>query len=147
LARNGLSSSTVLQKYVIVCNDEPNTPEISNERAFFVWIALDDLLLILLKDSAFASQTTLFAWKKESPHFAGAKEPYTWRAAIDEIKNSDLASRCESLRGDPERFVLLTDKPVMLKIAGEIATSLLHSYSSRHGISFVPVQRASKVPS
>jgi hypothetical protein len=134
-------------KFSIVCTDEPLSTGLSNERPLGVWIALDELVLALLKESAFASEYTLFAWKSEPRHLATAKEPYAWRSAIEEIKNSDLPSRAQIFRVDPEKFVLVTDKPVMLKIAGEITSALLHSYSSRHRISFVPVQSTSKDPS
>ena len=133
------------QKFSILCTDESLI--LSNERALEVWLTLDDLLEILLKESSFASSTILFTWKSEPRHLASAKEPYAWRAAIEEIKDSDLNVKCAALKVDPDKFVLITDKPVMLKIAGEITSAVLHSYTSRHGISFVPVQRVSKVPS
>jgi hypothetical protein len=133
------------QKLAIVCTDEPLI--LSNERALEVWNTLDELLEILLKESPFASSSTLFAWKSEPRHLASAKEPYAWRAAIEEIKNSDLTAKCVALKDNSEKLVLITDKPVMLKIAGEITNAALHSYTSRHRISFVPVQRESKVPS
>jgi len=134
-------------RYSIVCLDEPDPHVLSNERSLEIWSAFDELVLSLLSDSAFSSEVVLFAWKRESRHLAIAKEPYAWRAAIEEIKNSDLADKARSFKGDPEKFILITDKPVMLKIAGEITSALLHSYSSRHRISFGPVQRTSTEPS
>ncbi|HYB03424.1 MAG TPA: hypothetical protein VED17_03105 [Nitrososphaerales archaeon] len=134
-------------KFSIVCNDEPLSTALSNERELRVWLALQELVLALLADSGFTSEAMLFAWKNEPRHLATAKEPYAWRAAIEEIKNSDLPSKAQIFRKDPEKFVLITDKPVMLKIAGEITSALLHSYSSRHRISFAPVHSTSKEPS
>jgi hypothetical protein len=134
-------------KFSIVCTDEPLSSGLSNERPLEVWLALEELVLALLRESAFASESALFAWKSELRHVATAKEPYAWRAAIEEIKNSDLPSKAQIFRVSPEKFVLVTDKPVMLKIAGEITSALLHSYSSRHRISFVQVQSTSKEPS
>jgi len=133
-------------KFVLICIDEPLYPILSNERTENTWNSVDDLIRILLKDSKFASDTDLFAWRKPA-HLASAREPYAWRAAIEEIKSSDLTAKCEELSADDERFVLTTDKPAMLKIAGEITNSLFHSYTSRHRISFVPFQSVSKLPS
>ncbi len=127
------------QKFAIICNDESSNSLLSNERTAEIWNTLDELIATLLKSSAFAPEASLFAWKKESRHLASPREPYAWRAAIEEIKNSELTSMCQDFRGDAEKFVLITDKPAMLKIAGEITSSLLHSYTSRHRISFVPV--------
>lgn len=134
------------RKFVLICNDEPLHPTLSNGRTEEDWNAVEDLLRILLKDSRFASESDLFVWKKPA-HLASAREPYAWRAAIEEIKNSDLTAKCNSTGGNREKFVLVTDKPAMLKIAGEITSGLFHSYTSRHRISLVPAQSVSKVPS
>jgi hypothetical protein len=136
-----------IAEFAIACNDEAGTPLISNKRREEIWSTLRDLVVCLLKDSKLSSEDVLFAWMKEPRHLASSREPYGWRAVLEEIKNSDLGTRCESFRKDPEEFVLITDKPVMLKIAGEITNCLLHSYTSRHRISFAPVQSTSKVPS
>jgi len=129
-------------KFAFICDEESGLV-LSNEHSPDIWDSLQDLIGVLLKDSQFADKSVLSAWK-EQHHRATAKEPYAWRAALEEIKNSDLSSKCSEFRGK-EEFVLMTDKPTMLKIAGEIITSLLHSYSSRHRISFV--QSVSNVPS
>jgi len=129
-------------KFAIICEDESGLA-LSNEHSRDIWDSLQDLMTVLLKDSKFADESILSSWK-ETYHRATAKEPYAWRAALEEIKNSDLGAKCSEFRGN-EEFVLMTDKPTMLKIAGEITTSLLHSYSSRHRTSFV--QSVSKVPS
>jgi len=129
-------------KFAIICDDESGLI-LSNERPSDIWDSLQDLMRVLLKDSKFADESLLFSWN-ESHHQATAKEPYAWRAALDEIKNSDLGAKCGEFRGR-EEFVLMTDRPTMLKIASEITSALLHSYSSRHRISFV--QSVSKVPS
>ena len=107
-----------------------------------MWNALERLIAILLKDSSFSSQETLYAWK-EGEHRALAKEPYAWRAALEEIKNSDLSAKCVGL--SKQEIILMADKPAMLKIAGEITNALMHSYTLRHKISFV--QRMSNAPS
>lgn len=100
------------------------------------------MISILLKDSSFSSVENLYAWKG-SKHLASAKEPYAWRAALEEIKDSDLSAKCQS--ESREAAVIMADKPTMLKIAGEITNALLHSYTARHKVSFV--QRTSNVPS
>jgi hypothetical protein len=128
-------------KLAIICDDE--SVVLSNTRASEIWNSLDSLIRVLLEYSKFAEETLLWSWKEKS-HRASAKEPYAWRAVLEEIKNSDLTAKCEEFRGTDE-FILMTDKPTMLKIAGEITSALLHSYTSRHSISFV--QSVSKVPS
>jgi hypothetical protein len=124
-------------KFAIKCDDEASV--LSNSRLEETWKTLDDLILILLRSSDFSSEMLLFAWKREPGHLASAREPYAWRAALEEIKNSDLSSKCQGLKGDGEKYILITDKPAMLKVAGEITSALLHSYTSRHRISFAPV--------
>lgn len=123
------------------CINESGTI-LSNWRALETWESLEKLIAILLKDSNFSSHEMLYAWK-EGQHLALAKEPYAWRAALEEIKNTDLSAKCSGV--SKEEAVLMADKPTMLKVAGEITNALMHSYTSRHKISFV--QRASKVPS
>ena len=88
----------------------------------------------LVKQTNFAKPDILFSWKK-THHQAEAKEPYFWRFALDELKNSDLTAVCSEARGR-EDFVLMRDKPAMLKIGGEITNSLMHSYTARHKITF-----------
>lgn len=107
-----------------------------------MWSSLERLIALLLIDSRFSSLDTLYAWK-EGQHAALAKEPYAWRAALEEIKNSDLSAKCSGL--SREEAVLMADKPTMLKIAGEITNALMHSYTSRHKIRFV--QKTPNVPS
>jgi len=131
--------------FSIQCINESRV--ISNVRSEPFWSTLDDLIVVLLRSSKFSAEDLLFSWKKEPRHSASAREVYAWRAALDEIKNSDLGTKCSEFHTDKEKFVLITDKPTMLKIAGEITNSLLHSYNSRHNISFGPTQRASNVPS
>jgi len=125
------------RKFAIICVDEKSL--LSNVRSEQTWNSLDELITTLTQNSQFASEELLFAWKRETSHLSSAREPYAWRAALEEIKNSDLTSTCQNFRSDPEMFLLLTDKPVMLKIAGEITSALLHSYSSRHRISYSQV--------
>lgn len=123
------------------CEVEPSRI-LSNWRSLDIWQALEKLIIILLKDSGFSSFQTLYAWK-QAKHLALANEPYAWRAALEEIKNSDLSVMCAGV--PPEDSVLMADKPVMLKVAGEITNALMHSYDARHRVSFV--QRTSNVPS
>ncbi|MCL5067351.1 MAG: hypothetical protein M1368_03235, partial [Thaumarchaeota archaeon] len=94
---------------------------------------LERLIEILNENSHFSTVEVLNAWK-EQHHVARANEPYAWRAAIEEIKNSDLSVKCAKV--DAESRTIITDKPTMLKIAGEITNSLLHSYSTRHKVTF-----------
>ncbi|MGI0091644.1 MAG: hypothetical protein ACREBS_08045 [Nitrososphaerales archaeon] len=131
------------EEYAISCDDEHGLV-LSNYHALDIWEALGDLIEILRKQSNFSSQEMLFSWKEKPRHHAQAREPYAWRAAMEEIKNSDLPAKCADVK---DRFAatLMSDKPVMLKIAGEITSCLMHSYSSRHRLSFS--QRVSKVPS
>jgi hypothetical protein len=140
-------SNTVREsrRYVIVCNDE-NRP-ISNVRSEEMWSTLDDLIALLVEYSDFADVNMLFSWKKKANHNVSPKEVYAWRAALEEIKNSNLFEKSQKFLADNEKFVLITDKPTMLKIAGEITNCLQHSYTSRHKISFVTNQSASKDPS
>lgn len=84
-------------------------------------------------------------WKNKPKRKAIAKDPYAWRAVIDTLKNSDLKAMC--MGKTAEDLVVLTDKPLMLKIAGEITSALMHSYNLGHRISFSRSQNDSKEPS
>jgi len=127
--------------YVITCDDEGNLI-LSNKHTGQIWMSVQKLLHILVSDTQFASIQTLFAWK-ESPHYrASAKEAYAWRGAIEEIKNNDLMKKCKGL--NRTEVLLMADKPAMLKIAGETANALLHSYTRGHAVTF---QKDSNVPS
>jgi hypothetical protein len=140
-SKNVLERKMQRSKLAINCEDESLL--LTNEHSQAIWDAFQDLIEILLKESNFASPEVLFAWK-QSKHLAQAKEPYAWRAALDEIKDSNLSAKCSEYRGLDE-FVLMTDKPAMLKLGGEVANSLMHSYTSKHKITFG--QSASKDPS
>jgi hypothetical protein len=128
------------QDYALCCDDESGLI-LSNWRSLELWSALERLIEVLLKDSDLNYQY-LYAWK-EGRHLALAKEPYAWRGAIEEIKNSDLNAKCARIE-NREKASLMCDKPMMLKIAGEITNGLMHSYTARHKLSFI--QRTSKVP-
>jgi len=130
------------EKFALVCNDEVAN-FLSNSRSKNVWAALEDLVKTLGQSGRLPEEKILFAWEREPPHCATAKEAYGWRAVLEEIKNADLTTKCIEYRADPEKFVLITDKPTMLKVAGEVTNSLLHSNTSRHKISFVKIQSAS----
>jgi hypothetical protein len=116
----------------ISCDEESRL--ISNEHPSDIWNAFQQMMEFLVKQTQFANPDILFAWK-QAHHQAAAKEPYLWRGALDELKNSDLSAVCSEARGQ-EDFVLMADKPTMLKIGGEITNSLMHSYTSRHKITF-----------
>ena len=127
--------------YVITCDDEGILP-LSNKHTRQIWMSVQKLLSILVRDDQFASIQTLFVWR-ERPHYrATAKEAYAWRGAIEEIKNNDLANKCKGL--SHSEALLLADKPAMLKLAGETTNALLHSYTRGHAITF---QNDSNVPS
>lgn len=127
--------------YALSCYDERGLV-LSNWRSLELWTALERLVSILLRDSDFSNMDSLYAWK-HGHHQALAKEPYAWRAVIEEIKSSDLAVRCAEVQSVEDASVM-SDKPTMLKIAGEITNSLMHSYTARHKLDFV--QRTSNVP-
>ncbi|MHB8567324.1 MAG: hypothetical protein ACYC7D_10325 [Nitrososphaerales archaeon] len=127
-------------RFSIICDDEDLI--LSNVRSDYLWRTLETLIEILSSDSDLPSISTLMSWK--DPHRrAVAKDPYSWRSVIDLIKNSDLSAKCAGRT--PDELVLLTDKPTMLKIAGEITSALMHSYNLSHRITFAS-QIESKVP-
>ena len=130
-----------MNEYAISCDDESGL-YLSNKRSLEMWQALERLIEILVESSGFVSTSVLTEWKKPH-HIALAKEPYAWRSALEEIKNSDLTEKCASV--DRDSITLMTDKPTMLKIAGEVTNSLLHSYTNKHALTFA--QYVSKVPS
>jgi hypothetical protein len=133
-------------QFAIICNDERGII-LTGVRSAKFWRTLDDLVLTLLQSSNFSQEAILFSWKSQDHHVASAREAYSWRAALDEIKNSDLTEKCSKFRQDSEKFLFLTDKPAMLKIAGEVTNSLLHSNTRGHRISFSSIQRTSNEPS
>lgn len=130
-----------MNDYAISCDAEASLA-LSNKHSLELWQSLEKLIGILVDSSHFSTFAELYEWKQPH-HLAKAKEPYSWRAALEEIKNSDISVKCANVSG--ELRVLMTDKPAMLKIAGEITNSLLHSYTSRHKLTFG--QCISKVPS
>lgn len=130
-----------MNEYAISCDSESGLL-LSNKRSLEMWDALARLIEILVESSGFSSTAVLSEWKKPH-HIALAKEPYAWRNALDEIKNSDLTVKCSGV--DLESATLMTDKPTMLKIAGEVTNSLLHSYTNKHALTFA--QCVSKDPS
>lgn len=130
-----------MQDYALCCVEESGLA-LSNWHSLELWNSLEKLTGILLRDSNFSSFNYLYAWK-EGDHLAMAKEPYAWRAAIEKIKDSDLATKCESVK-NREEAILMSDKPAMLKLAGEIANALMHSYTARHKLNFT--HRISNVP-
>lgn len=97
----------------------------------------------MVHGSSIASDT-LFSWRHEENHLAGAREAYAWRDAIDQIKACDLdeiassySKRARSNVSPSSREIeLMKSKPIMLRLAGEITNTLLHSYNNRHEITF-----------
>ena len=128
-------------KLGIFCDNESRL--LSNDWDQDLWDAFQQMMEILITKSKPAGRETLFAWR-EPHHVAIAKEPYAWRAALDALKDSDLTATFIEFKGR-EDFVLMTDKPTMLKLGGEITNSLMHSYTTKHKISFRQVE--SKEPS
>jgi hypothetical protein len=124
-------------RYALTCDDD--TSELSNSHDLDIWQALEALTKILATDSKLSQNELVQSWKS-TRHAGTAKELYGWRAIMEEIKNSDLPSRCATSKGDA-KFTLMIDKPAMLKIAGEITNALLHSYSKRHRTSFHAVSK------
>ena len=124
-----------MEEYSFCCDDESGL-ELSNRRSEDLWNALFDLVEVLLEKETFASRDSLFSWKEKQGYLASAKDGYGWRAALDEIKNSDLEKECSRAQIEKERMIVMTDKPAMLKIGGEITNGLMHSYSKNHRISF-----------
>ena len=123
------------EQYAIFCDTESSV--LSNKRDKELWDSLFRLVQILEEGSgnSQASAVTLFAWSKEPRHVTVAKEPYAWRAIIELIKNSDLVAICSGIVSRDE-LSILADKPTMLKISGEVTNALIHSYNSRHAITF-----------
>jgi hypothetical protein len=103
------------------------------------WISIRNVLLRL---TGRENCELLFSWK-DRKSIATAKEVYAWRRAIDVIKEHDLAKELGPVTRDSP--ALMKSRPIMLKIAGEITTALMHSYDNRHRI-FV-IQSSSTVPS
>jgi hypothetical protein len=127
-------------QFALTCDEESS--ELSNSHELEIWQALESLTEILQTGSQLPQNELLLSWKS-SHHHTTAREAYGWRAVIEEIKNSDLPTRCAKEKQDP-KYTLMIDKPAMLKIAGEITNALLHSYTRGHRVSF---QNVSKEPS
>jgi hypothetical protein len=108
-----------------------------------MWSAMDRLVCLLNEETNFTSPQNLSSWKSTS-HIATAREAYGWRNAIDSIKNTNLIKLVAKVGeeeagnqlGGRSLRNLMTDRPLMLKIAGEITNALLHSYNRKHRISF-----------
>ena len=132
-------------RYCITCDDESSLV-LSNKREEKLWQDFESLVEILAKDAEdLPSIAVLMEWKNKSKRKAVAKDPYSWRAVIDALKNSDLKAKCKGKSA--EELTILTDKPLMLKIAGEVTSALMHSYNLGHRISFSKTQNDSKEPS
>jgi hypothetical protein len=102
------------------------------------WISIRNVLLNL---TGRENCELLFSWE-DRKSIATAKEVYAWRRAIDVIKEHDLAKELGPVARDSP--ALMKSRPIMLKIAGEITTALMHSYDNRHRIF---IQSSSTVPS
>jgi hypothetical protein len=130
--------------YALVCVTELGI-ELSSELESEAWDANETLVELLN-----VGDDDLFAWKKPgSSHLANSRETYAWRKVIDSIKTAnleDLTPKVASKRTPSSP--LIKSKPIMLRVAGEITNSLLHSYNNRHRIAFVQCDstRPSSVP-
>ena len=127
--------------FSIVCLDEPSSPELSNNHPEEIWSALEILVLALMSGGEGGttdntSIAALFAWKGPAGRRVSAREAYAWRGVIDEIKSADLNEVASKIKISPDSSVLLRDRPAMLKIAGEVANALFHSYTAKHSVAF-----------
>jgi hypothetical protein len=122
--------------YSIKCLDE-NSRILSSEMELRAWDSVEFLVKKLLEQEP-PKQKELFGWKYEKSHVASARESYGWRSAIDCIKEANLSD----LGGQEEKaaidsvFSLVRSRPIMLRLAGEITNALIHSYDTRHRLSF-----------
>ncbi len=122
--------------FVLVCETESGI-ELSSELEQEAWDANETLVKLLLKQSG-RLEDLLFSWKKLGmSHLAGSKETYAWRGVIDSIKSANLEDLSANKMGGAKWSPLVKSKPIMLRVAGEITNSLLHSYNNRHRIAFV----------
>jgi hypothetical protein len=149
--------------YQIRCLDE-GIP-LSNIHNVRVWRALEMLLRALSPygvrfegsndRNSSAVALSPFDWKDVQMR-ASARQAYAWRNVIEDVKNSDLGSKLGEGRmshhprgrtqrsrgaekkdmGEDEEIALASDKPTMLKLAGEVTNALLHSYTRAHVIRF-----------
>lgn len=131
-----------LTRCTIRCDNEQGLV-ISSEMEEEAWKAIERLMPLLRQDRTFLE--SLFSWKQKASTIASARETYSWRGAIDLIKENDLGEKCGSLKEDPEILFLMKSKPIMLRMAGEITNALIHSYNLQHRITFT--QRVSAEPS
>ena len=122
--------------FQFVCNSEKNEP-ISNRIDEKTVNSFESLLAIFRKRFIQESSNLLELWKSKN-HQASAKEPYAWREVLELVKSSDLSSLCSGIQ-DPELRKKMTDRPLMLKIAGEVTNAMSHSYNSKHRISFAQI--------
>ena len=107
---------------------------LSSEMESEAWQAIERLIPVLADDASFVA--LLFSWKGAGGSLTSARETYAWRKAIDMIKENDLEEKCKSLVIEGPVLSLMKSKPIMLRVAGEITNSLMHSYNLRHKIVF-----------
>ncbi len=133
------------RRYSITCDDEDGLV-LSNAREQYLWDSFETLIRILAEEgsSVLPPISALMAWKEVPHRKATAKDEYSWRALIELVKNSDLRRVCNGRSA--EELVILTDKPTMLKIAGEVTNAYMHSYNLGHRITF-GAHKDSKEPS
>jgi hypothetical protein len=118
--------------FAIRCEEEDLV--LSNPMESNAWAAIERLISLLQSENQ-SSLNGLFAWK-ERRHLATAKEVYSWRGAIEVIKDADLNREWAGSKGDPSLPSLMRSKPIMLRLTGEITNALLHSYNLKHRITF-----------
>jgi predicted component of viral defense system (DUF524 family) len=98
------------------------------------WRAIERLIPLLASKEDISEN--LFSWKLRPKRIVSARETYSWRRAIDLIKEANLDEKCAALKENPEVLFLMKSKPIMLRMAGEITSALLHSYNLAHKITF-----------
>ncbi len=122
-----------MQRFAITCDDE-NGAVLSNKSELSTWQALEGLVGIF-KEKSLVGSFDAFIAMKISGHAASARETYAWREVLEAIKNNDLKELCAGFK-DQMIQSLIMDRPVMLKIAGEVTNALMHSYNLKHKITF-----------
>jgi hypothetical protein len=125
--------------FAIRCDSESQSL-ISSKIEREAWDSIQRLAEFLVqKEKSPAVRNSLFAWREQKAHLADARETYAWRGLIDSIKAADLSEAALQMQRNQKytrASSLVTSKPIMLRIAGEITNALLHSYTYKHRITF-----------
>jgi hypothetical protein len=132
----------VTKRFGIVCRSEADLL-LTSKWEEEILTSLETLCRLLDKNKNVGNES--LERMKNSHLLAGARDFYAWRQFIEAIKEASLNSVADKARVDEGSKRLLTDRPLMLKIAGEITNALFHSYNMKHVISMS--QTVSKEPS